>query len=83
MKLLVSITLLFSCSVYAQFDISYEVLNCDLSINLCEIRVEYTDPETTFHYENSCYDIDPSSESLQYCIEDLEVRAYRIFNNSN
>ncbi len=72
---------LISGFAYADFDISYEVLNCNLGEDSCEVRVEFADYQSDFLYTNSCYDIIPNSRNIQYCIEDLEVRAYRVYNN--
>ena len=72
---------LISNLTYARFDISYDVLDCNLDRTSCEVRVEFLVDEEDFLYINSCSDIDPNSDSLQYCIDDLEVRASRVYNN--
>ncbi|PIK15777.1 hypothetical protein [Halobacteriovorax sp. JY17] len=75
------ITFLFSISSYANFNVSYEVLSCNLVKDLCTVEVEFSEVKSGFLYVNTCENIDPNSESLQYCIEDLEVRASRAYNN--
>lgn len=65
----------------ANFNVSYEVYDCNLSKDLCSVEVTFTKAATDFSYINTCHEIDPNSEFLQYCIEDLEVRASRVYNN--
>lgn len=72
---------LVSNLTYANFDIAYEVLNCNLAQDNCEVRVEFSTSEVDSVYINSCYEINPTPENIQFCIEDLEVRASRIYNN--
>ncbi len=75
------ITFLLSISSYASFNVSYEVLDCHRAKDSCTIEVRFSDALSDFLYVNTCENIDPNSVFLQYCIEDLEVRASRVYNN--
>ncbi|WP_372655587.1 hypothetical protein [Halobacteriovorax sp.] len=73
---------LFSLTVSASiFEISHDVINCSVNSDRCDIEVTFSIEEEDFLYINSCVDIEPTSEEIQYCIEDLEVRASRVYNN--
>ncbi|CBW26641.1 hypothetical protein BMS_1819 [Halobacteriovorax marinus SJ] len=64
----------------AQVYLTYEFINCDEENKSCDMAIVFENYENDDIYRNSCSEIDPNSNDVKFCIQDLEVRAYRYFN---